>query len=44
MDGYAKKMEESSVRHFRIQIKRKKTQTNNKDFNTHIEVKEQGQT
>lgn len=24
--------------------KEKKTQTNNKDFNTHIEVKEQGQT
>jgi hypothetical protein len=34
MDGYAKEMEESSVRHLRIQLKKKMPQTNNKDSNT----------
>jgi len=41
MDGYAKKMEESSVRHLRIQLK-KKIATNKQRRFQHYEAKEQG--
>jgi hypothetical protein len=44
MDGYAKKMEESSVRHFRTQLEKKKChkQTNKQQTFQYHETRDQG--
>jgi hypothetical protein len=42
MNGYAKKMEESPVRHFRIQLEKKMPQTNKQQRFQYYETRDQG--